>query len=296
MRNPFHFLARPEDKGSLAGVHLHLSGWSWFEGTSRLNRLNQLTWVKKTLVQVTNMREHGAYLRRKNRKKRIDPRTFEKMEHEQFPEWFKDHVMQLEREKEDMSRTRINVVESNEEYMMEEPIEHHSFGEKDLESSDVHERTTNGEEGFTDCDDADADENEDDPMATIGIKPSVNGQNSNRKRVLAPPVDGPQLVKKPSNLDNKSSMSNDSDLQVSNKNSVSDKNVVRNQEAFDHSYTAQQGETNSAAHKNVVQNKETLLQNTKKTTKGATVSTKSAESASLSWLGASELPIKKING
>lgn len=65
-------------------------------------------------------------------------------------------------------------------------------------------------------------------------------------------------------------------------------NVVRNQEAFDHSYTAQQGETNSAAHKvcfcyhtqyvqnillhclciywsfcyhNVVQNKETLLQN-----------------------------------
>lgn len=60
-----------------------------------------------------------------------------------------------------MSRTRINVVESNEEYMMEEPIEHHNFGEKDLESSDVHERTTNGEEGFTDCDDADADENED---------------------------------------------------------------------------------------------------------------------------------------
>ncbi|XP_044957331.1 uncharacterized protein LOC123408244 [Hordeum vulgare subsp. vulgare] len=111
-----------------------------------------------------------------------------------------------------------------------------------------------------------------DPMATIGIEPSVNGHNSNRKRVLAPPVDGPQLVKKPSNLHNKPSMSNDSDLQVSNKNSVSDKNketmvhnggsarqlekcfaghknVVRNQEAFDHSYTAQQGETNSAAHK-----------------------------------------------
>ncbi|XP_044974096.1 uncharacterized protein LOC123442040 [Hordeum vulgare subsp. vulgare] len=109
-------------------------------------------------------------------------------------------------------------------------------------------------------------------MATIGIEPSVNGHNSNRKRVLAPPVDGPQLVKKPSNLHNKPSMSNDSDLQVSNKNSVSDKNketmvhnggsarqlekcfaghknVVRNQEAFDHSYTAQQGETNSAAHK-----------------------------------------------
>lgn len=61
----------------------------------------------------------------------------------------------------DMSRTRINVVESNEEYMMEEPIEHHNSAEKDVESSDVHERTTNDEEGFTDCDDADADENED---------------------------------------------------------------------------------------------------------------------------------------
>ncbi|KAI5022550.1 hypothetical protein ZWY2020_059280 [Hordeum vulgare] len=204
-------------------------------------------------------------------------------------------------------RTRINVVESNEEYMMEEPVEHHSFGEKDLESSDVHERITNGVEGFTDCDDVDADENEDDPMATIGIEPSVNGHNSNRKRVLAPPVDGPLLVKKPSNLHNKPSMSNNSDLQVSNKNSVSaknketmvhnggsarqlekcfagHKNIVRNQEAFDHSYTTQQGETNSAAHK------------TRKTTKGATVSSKSVESGSLSWLGASELPIKKING
>ncbi|KAE8780177.1 hypothetical protein D1007_46733 [Hordeum vulgare] len=120
-------------------------------------------------------------------------------------------------------------------------------------------------------------------------------------------------------------MSNDLDLQVSNKNSVPDKNketmvhnggsarqlekcfaghknVVRNQEAFDHSYTAQQGETNSAAHKI----KETLLQNvrtqqgekmfaankvTKKTTKGATASSKSAESGSLRWLGASELPV-----
>ncbi|KAI5001520.1 hypothetical protein ZWY2020_026170 [Hordeum vulgare] len=169
-----------------------------------------------------------------------------------------------------------------------------------------------------------------DLMATIGTEPSVNGHNSNRKRVLAPPVDGPQLVKKPSNLHNKPSMSNNSDLQVSNKNYVSDKNketmvhndgsarqlekcfaghknVVRNQEAFDHSYTAQQGETNFATHKN----KETLLQNVrtqqgektfgankvnKKTTKGATASSKSAESGSLSWLGASELPIKKING
>ncbi|KAI5006804.1 hypothetical protein ZWY2020_034047 [Hordeum vulgare] len=161
------------------------------------------------------------------------------------------------------------------------------------------------------------------PMATIGIEPSVNGHNSNRKRVLAPPVDGPQLVKKPSNLHNKPSMSNDSDLQVSNKNSVSDKNketmvhnggsarqiekcfaghknVVRNHEAFDHSYTAQQGETNSAAYKNVrtQQGEKTFAANkvTKKTTKGSTVSSKSAESGSLSWFGASELPIKNING
>ncbi|KAE8798492.1 hypothetical protein D1007_26167 [Hordeum vulgare] len=111
-------------------------------------------------------------------------------------------------------------------------------------------------------------------------------------------------------------MSNDSDLQASNKNSVSDKkketmvhnggsarqlekcfaghkNVVQKQEAFDHSYSAQQGEINSAAHKNVVQNKETLLQNvrtqqgektfaankvTKKTAKGGTANSKSAES------------------
>ncbi|KAE8803522.1 hypothetical protein D1007_20597 [Hordeum vulgare] len=110
--------------------------------------------------------------------------------------------------------------------------------EENLESSDVHERTTNGEESFTDCDDADADENED------GIFRS-NGYNC---------------------------------------------------------YTTQHGETNSVAHKN----KETLLQNvctqqgektfvankvTKKTTKGATSSSKSAESGSLSWLGASELPV-----
>ena len=58
-----------------------------------------------------------------------------------------------------MSGTRTSVVESNEEYMMEEPIEHHNSAEKDFESSDGHERATNVEEGFTDCDDAD--ENED---------------------------------------------------------------------------------------------------------------------------------------
>ena len=58
----------------------------------------------------------------------------------------------------DMSRTRINVVESNEEYMMEEPIKHHSSVEKDVESSDVHEKATNDEEGFTGCDDADENE------------------------------------------------------------------------------------------------------------------------------------------
>ncbi|VAI03895.1 unnamed protein product [Triticum turgidum subsp. durum] len=60
-----------------------------------------------------------------------------------------------------MSRTRINVVESNEEYMMKEPIGHHNSAENDVESSDVHERTTNDKEGFTNCDDADADETED---------------------------------------------------------------------------------------------------------------------------------------
>lgn len=57
-----------------------------------------------------------------------------------------------------MSRTRINV-ESSEEYMTEEPFEHHNSGVKDAVSSDVQEITTN-DEGFTDCDDADADENE----------------------------------------------------------------------------------------------------------------------------------------
>ncbi|KAI5007337.1 hypothetical protein ZWY2020_050782 [Hordeum vulgare] len=176
-----------------------------------------------------------------------------------------------------------------------------------------------------------------DPMATIGIKHSVNGHKSNRKRVLAPPVGGLQLVKKPSNLHNKPSMSNDSDLQASNKNSVLDKkketmvhnggsarqlekcfaghkNVVQKQEAFDHSYSAQQGEINSAAHKYLLvvllseccSEQETLLQNvrtqqgektfaankvTKKITKGATANSKSAESGSLRWLGASELPV-----
>ena len=60
----------------------------------------------------------------------------------------------------DMSHIRINILESNEEYMMEEPTEH-QFCWKDVKSFDVHERTTNDEEGFTDCDDVDVDENED---------------------------------------------------------------------------------------------------------------------------------------
>ena len=30
-----------------------------------------------------------------NRKKRIDPNTFEKMQHKQFPEWFRDHVSSM---------------------------------------------------------------------------------------------------------------------------------------------------------------------------------------------------------
>ncbi|XP_044344151.1 uncharacterized protein [Triticum aestivum] len=127
-----------------------------------------------------------------------------------------------------------------------------------------------------------------DPMATIGLEPSVDGHNSNRKRVLAPPVDGLQLVKKRSNnLQNKPSGSSDVDLQASNKNSVSDKNketmvhnggsarqlekcsvahknVVQNQETYDHNFSALQGEINSAAHKTVVEtkknNKKVLMQ------------------------------------
>ena len=86
-----------------------------------------------------------------------------------------------------------------------------------------------------------------DPMATIGLEPSVDGHNSNRKRVLAPPVDGLQLVKKRSNnLQNKPSGSNDADLQASNKNSVSDKN----KETMVHNGgSARQLEKCSVAHK-----------------------------------------------
>ncbi|KAM3257200.1 hypothetical protein ACQJBY_049498 [Aegilops geniculata] len=58
-----------------------------------------------------------------------------------------------------MSRTRINVVEFNEEYMTEEPFKHRNSGEKYVVSSDVREMATN-DESFTDFDDADADENE----------------------------------------------------------------------------------------------------------------------------------------
>ena len=66
-----------------------------------------------------------------------------------------------------MSGTRTSVVESNEEYMMEEPIEHHNCAEEDVESSFVHERTTNDEEVFTDYDDVDADENEDGKLLLV---------------------------------------------------------------------------------------------------------------------------------
>ena len=44
--------------------------------------------------------------------------------------------------------------------MAEESIEHHNSAEKD-----VQEIATNDEEGFTDCDDANADENEDGKFA-----------------------------------------------------------------------------------------------------------------------------------
>ncbi|KAI5008270.1 hypothetical protein ZWY2020_009318 [Hordeum vulgare] len=156
---------------------------------------------------------------------------------------------------EDMSRTRINIVESNEEYMMEEPIEDHNFGEKDLESFDVHERTTNGEEGFTDCDDADADENEDGNFRSNGYNwDRTFGQWTQLKQKITLLSKGKQIL-----------------LHI--------RMLFRLKKLcfrmFVHSREKKQ---------------------TKKTTKGATTSSKSAESGSLSWLGASELPIKKING
>ncbi|XP_044319500.1 uncharacterized protein [Triticum aestivum] len=92
--------------------------------------------------------------------------------------------------------------------------------------------------------------------------------------------------------------------------SAAPKNIVQNQETSDHNFSAWQGEINSAAQKNVVQNKETLLEavrarqgektsasnkltvvQPKKTTKGANASSKSSQSASLSWLGANGLPV-----
>ena len=61
-----------------------------------------------------------------------------------------------------MSLTRINVSESNEKYMAEESIGHRNSAEKD-----VQEIASNDEEGFTDCDDANADENEDGKFSTF---------------------------------------------------------------------------------------------------------------------------------
>ncbi|XBH80983.1 hypothetical protein VPH35_106628 [Triticum aestivum] len=89
-----------------------------------------------------------------------------------------------------MSQTRINVVESSEEYMMEEPVEHHNSIEKDIESSDVHERSTNDREGFTVCDDADADENEDGKFDWRLLKTKTNVKailDQVKMRFLYPP-------------------------------------------------------------------------------------------------------------
>jgi hypothetical protein len=60
----------------------------------------------------------------------------------------------------DMTRKKMHVVESNEEYLVEEQIEQQNCVEKIQESSDHQVITTsNDEEGSTDCDD-DADNDE----------------------------------------------------------------------------------------------------------------------------------------
>jgi hypothetical protein len=61
----------------------------------------------------------------------------------------------------DMTRKKMHVVESNEEYLVEEQIHQQNCVEQVQESSDHQVITSNDEEGSTDCDnDDDADNDE----------------------------------------------------------------------------------------------------------------------------------------
>ena len=62
----------------------------------------------------------------------------------------------------DMTRNKMHVVESNEEYMLEEHIEQQNCAEQVVESSDPQLITSNVEEGFSDSDDEDDDNEEGD--------------------------------------------------------------------------------------------------------------------------------------
>lgn len=62
----------------------------------------------------------------------------------------------------DMTWSKLHVVECNDEYMMEDHIEHENAMRKDADSSHVQPSSCNGEEGLTDSDD---EEDQDDTAA-----------------------------------------------------------------------------------------------------------------------------------